>query len=184
MNIIEIIKNNLNINLKNYENINIDINISIVILCIFIGITLVSIVYNHYNYCMITLTKRLIRYSATDIDNAKTLDEINLNIFGVRFLLNNSSRISKLIERVGEVKLSYDEYEEKLKTKNFKEEKIDFATARFFISYDKIPEARLLSEKPTPGVVSSILFCILMIFLFIFVILTLPELLTLINNTI
>lgn len=170
------------INLKDYPNIGFDMQINVVLFCFLIGLIVTTVIYNYKTEGNTRLIKRLQRLEATNEENAKTLDELNLNNFNSRQTLSGSGRISKIISRVGAEKMSYEEYKAAIKNKDYREEKINFKEARFYINEDGIDEATRIAESNNTSPINTVLYCILMVTIYVFIMFLMPSILTLINN--
>ena len=183
MTITDFYKNYLSINLKDYSNIGFDLEINKIILCLFIGIMLASVVLNYRRYCIFTMIKRLLRYEAGNSKNAKSIAELGIKKHYVKFAMS-SGRISRIITSTNIKEYTYEEYSALIKDKKFKEEKIDFENDRFFIKEGSVDEANAIIEGSNPTVVSTILFCLLILASCMCIIFIMPGLLNLINSLI
>ena len=67
--------------------------------------------------------------------------------------------------------------------KGYKEEKIDFDTARFYISPDKKKEASTIVDKDTSSPIKPVLATLLAVALFACISIVLPDLLAYISNS-
>lgn len=170
------------INLKDYPNIGLDIEINKLLLCFLIGLIVATVVVNYRNSGNILLIKRLIRFESISEDSAKTLDELKINSFIVRHTLSSNGRLKKIVKRVGEKDLTYEEYSAMIKQKGYKEEKIDFENAKFFIREESLNEATRLSETTTTSPLNTVLFCVLLVAIYVFVMFLMPSILNLINS--
>ena len=171
------------LNLKDYSNINIDFPIAIFILCISLGVVLGIVLISYIRASMCLIIKRLTRYEAFDEGRAKTLDELKINSFGVRALLAKSSPLTKIVTRVGEKKYTYEEYTALTKTKGFEEERVNFAEAKFYICPEAEPRAKAISDSNPPTLLSTVLISLFIISISVCLILLLPGILSLINNS-
>lgn len=170
------------INLKDYPNIGIDLEITKILFCLLIGIIIATAILNYRRASTIKVIKRLLRYDATNEENAKTSKELGINEKSLSFILSNNSRLNRLISKVGQKEYTYEEYSKEIKKRGYKEEKTDYKTARLYIREDAIEEAKFLSEASAPTLLSTVLFCVMMVAIFFCIILLLPEILILFNN--
>lgn len=175
-------KDHFLINLNEYPNIDIDFQISLFLLWITIGVLLATILVSYSRASMSLMIKRLIRHNAYDENSAMTLNELKINSLGVKILLMNSSPLTKIVKRVGEKTYTYEEYKELTKNKNFKEEKIDFAAARFYVRDESMNRAKHIAESNSPTILSTALVSLLIVSIYICLLLLMPEILTLLNN--
>ena len=99
-----------------------------------------------------------------------------------RLLLSSSDRLKKLVGRVGEREYTYEEFVRLNKEKKYKEEKIDFATARFYLREEGIGRSRHIVEVGHTSMLNTVLFSILIFAIYVCILLLMPEILTVINN--
>ena len=170
------------VNLKDYSNLKIDLEINKILLYFVIGIIITMIIFNYRTAGNIKLVKKLLRYEANNEENSKTLDELQLNTFNSRLSLSGNGRIKKIIKRVGEVELTYEEYVQRMKSKDCKPEKIDFTTAKFYIPEESLNEANNLAESKSSSLLSTILLILLLISIYVLLLFFMPSILTLLNN--
>ena len=170
------------VNLNDYSNIGVDLEISKVLFYFLIGIIVATAIINYRRSAMITMIKKLLRHEIYSEDDAKTLTELNINNFGTRLALNGKGRLSGIVKRAGEKEYTYEEYSALIKSKNFKEEKINFEEAKFYLNKEKEEDAQRVLNVPAPTVINTLLFCILLIAVYICIIMIIPDILTLINN--
>ena len=182
-------KNYISLNLKDYSGIGIDLEITKLLFAFFIGMIAATIVINYNRASTSLVIKKLLRHEALTEESAKTLSELSANLFGVKMLLKSNGRIKRIIKRVGQQEYTYEEYMSRKKKKDkgvdsncFKEEKIDFISARFYISEDRITEANGIVDRSETSVINTVLFCILITAVFICLVFLMPEILNLINN--
>ena len=182
MTLIEFYNKYFIINLSDYPNIGIDLQINVVLFCFLIGMIVTTLIINYRTETNLTLIKKLLRYEANSEENAKTLSEIGFYTAMAKLTLRGSGRIKKLISRVGEKQMTYEEYVEAIKDKKYKEEEIDFENARFYIKEESLDEAVKISETNTTSLVNTILLCVLMVAIYVFLMFLMPSILTLVNN--
>ena len=178
----EIYEEYFSLNLRDYSNIGVDLEISKILLWLFIGIIIATIVLNTKRAYTSILIKRLLRYKATDEDSAKTVNELKVHPFGAGLALSSGGRIRKIIAFKGQKEYTYEEYSALIKSKNFKEEKVDFKTVSLYIRDNSLQEAEKLAETATPTVLNTVLQCILFLCIYICLLFLMPEILTLINK--
>ena len=181
---LKIFRDFFSVNLKDYPNIGIDLEITKVLFCFTIGLIVTTIVVSYIRLQTNTLIKKLLRHEATEEENAKSLEKLGMNSFGASVAFLSKGRLSKIVYFKGQKEYTYEEYTELIKSKDFKEEKIDFKTAEFYIKPDKIEEAKKIIDVPTTSVLSLVLLCILIIAVFTCLMLIMPELLSFINSLI
>ena len=172
----------LNLNLKDYSNIGIDLEINKLLLCFLVGAIVASVLMS-FNTTRINITvKKLLRRSALNEESALTLDELGINTWSIRRLLSASSQLKRLVARVGEPQYTYEEYIALTKKKGYKEEKIDFSLARFYLREDGLARSRHIVEVGQTSILNTVLFSVLLVAIYCCLALLMPEILTLINN--
>lgn len=169
------------INLSDYSSIGIDLPINLFLLAFLIGMLLTIIVVNLIRETNTNIVRKLIRYEAYSENASKTLDEIKLNNLLTRLTLGSNGMMKKIIKRAGEKEYTYEEYKEAIKTKGFKEEKIDFTTSKFYISEDALTEAQRIAEIKNSSLLNTILLCVLITIIVVSLIICMPEILYYIN---
>ena len=172
------------VNLNDYPNIGIDLEISKILFCLLVGLIIATVIIGYRRFAMITIIKKLMRHEIYSESDAKTLTELNIDSFGTRLSLKGKGRLSGIVKRAGEKEYTYEEYSALIKSKDFKEEKIDFSEAKFYLNKDNLIEAQKVLDVPTPSIINTSLFCVFLIAVYICIILIIPEILSLINNLI
>ncbi len=171
------------LNFKDYIDPGIDFPINIFLLSIAVGLCIASVLITFHRRYTAALIKQLMRHEALDEASAKTLKEIRIEpTFFIRAALNRKSgQLADLIKCVGATSYSYEEYVKLQKTKGFKEEKINFDEAKFYINAENLPRARRINEQGIPSYFQTILGCLLILIIFISVTLFMPEILELLT---
>ena len=174
------------INLKDYPNIKIDFPINAFLFFLAVAICVASIVITLYRAGLQKLLKQLTRLHAQDENNARTLAELGLEkSFIVRLALSREGRLTRLVGRVGETVLTYEEAlalsKEKKKSRP---ERINFATARFYIRPGKVDESKNIIENYGTSMVRTALYCVLVFAVYVCVALLMPEILAAVNASI
>ena len=182
MSIKEIYDRYINLNLKEYSNINVDFEINKFLIIVLFAIIIATVLINLKRTFITRLLNNLIRHEAFSEDSAKTLAELDLLNPVMKHIISESSQLSRLISRVGEVKMSYEEYLEKIKEKGYKEEKINFDEARFYIKEENLISAKDASANKSSSLLNTVLLCVLTFMVFVCLILLMPEILGIINN--
>ena len=192
----EFYKNYLSVNLADYENIGINLEISKVLFGLLIGLIIASVIVSWQRNAMLAIIKKLNRRGCVDESSAKTLSELNINTFGVRTLVKTSSRVKRLIKRVGESEYTYEEYTALLKKKKEKKEgsekdgklplelekKIDFATAKFYLKDACSNDTKNILDKKKNPVLNTVLMCLLLVSVYTILLFLMPDILSLINS--
>lgn len=170
------------VNLNDYSNIEIDFEINKILFFFFVGIIFATIIVNLSREVNTAIIKALMRHEVYTEEDAKTLSDLKLNKFTARMALSSSSRLSKLVKRVGAKEYTYEEYSALIKEKGFKEEKIDFENAKFYLSEEGIDDAKRIAEANVTSPLNTILFCLLLLAVYVCLMFTIPEILTFINK--
>ncbi len=177
------IKEFIFLNLADYEGIAIPFPIGAVLLCVVVSMIAFMFIYNYRRSHVITLYKRLIRFDAISDESAMTLCDLYLDSSRViRTALSGSGEITSIVKRVGEAKMSYEEYVAATKKKGYKPEKIDFSEAKFYISPDVLGRAKGIVAKSEPSIWKPIIFSVVLIGVLVLAIFFLPDLLSAISR--
>ena len=197
----EFYKNYLAVNLADYENIGINLEISKVLFGLLVGIIIASIVVSWQRNAVLLFMRRLNRRGCVDDNTAKTLSELGADTKGVRTLLKTSSRIKRLVKRVGEKEYTYEEYvaltKKKKKSNGNNPEsadetassdtgdlnkKIDFASAKFYLKEPDSNATKNILDKKESSLLNTALMCLLLVCVYIILLFLMPDILTLINS--
>ena len=178
---LDIIKEYLSVNLKDYESFDVDFEINkfLVILAVAMCVAFFVINYNHH---IISQTiKQLFRHGAFSEDSAKTLSELRLaDSCGIKKALLNNSQLRRMVAIVGEVKPTYDEYV----AKNKKIVKPNVDDARIYIRPESLDRAKQVFNTYNSSIFRTLLVCILCIAVTVCLILVMPEILSLFDSAI
>ena len=193
----------MSINLKNYPNICYDMKVGWVLLALTVGVMLAAVFITLQRNSMISLIKKLSRTEATSEESARTLKELGLDNLLVRGLIKSSGRVKRLVTYVGKKELSYEEYIEATKSKrrffglikkkekpeeatkeesSVKLEKIDFTTAKFYLCDRESEETKNLVDARKTSILNMVLFCILILCIFVFLMVLMPSILNVIDD--
>ena len=176
---LEILKDFISINLKDYIDPGIDFPINVFLLSIALGLCIATFLITFQKRYTVRLIKQLLRHDATNEENAKSLSQLRIKPgFFLKAALSRSGQLTDMVKRVGETKFTYKQYKKMQKEKGFKEEKIDFETAKFYIAEDKLDRAKKINEISFPSYINATLCCILILAIFICITLYMPEILT------
>jgi cell division protein FtsL len=171
----------INLNLNEYPNIGINLEINKLMLCLLIGLVVSTVLVSYFRMGMVDLVRSLLRREARSEESARTLDELRLSSLAVKYAVTVNSRIQKIVKRVGAPEYTYEEYRELMKKKGFKEERVDLKTAKFYIPESSSDEAKRIYEKNEISLINTVLFCVLLLVIFVCVALAMPEILTFID---
>ena len=170
------------INLKDYPSFGFDFPITVVLFCFLIAMIFTTIVVNYKRRKIEEMISALTRHKAFDEENAKTLSELSLDKRVFSGILSSDGQLTKMVARVGEIKMSYDEFVALTKTKGYKEEKPDYDTARFYIKDEGRDRARRVIELGSASTLNTLLFCLLLVAVFICLALLMPGILSALNS--
>jgi len=176
------------LNLKDFPNLKVDFEINKFLTIILFGIIAAIIMINYTRSAIYLTASKMIRHEAIGEENAKTLAELGLDNGRIKRCISTTSQLKAVISRVGEEKISYEEYiareKERKKTRSKAPiiEKIDFATAKFYIKRDGVGAARELGFKSRSILLNTVLFCVLSVIIFVCLIFLMPEILRFLNN--
>lgn len=182
MSIKELYEKYLLLNLKDFPNIGIDLEINKILLALTLGLIVAALLINYHRSYMHLTVKKLLRHSAIDEKSAKTLSELGISSGAVRLALSRTGQLTKIVRRVGEPTYTYEEYVAKTKTRGYKEGKINFDEAQFYIDENHLDRARQINEAGDTSIFKSILFCLLILTVSGCIFLLMPEILTGVNN--
>lgn len=173
------------LNVNDYITDGPDMKINLFMLAITLGICLGTVIMGIYKHYTVLILKQLIRHEAKDDDGAKTLAELRLSDKRIlKYFLSHKGQLTDMVGRVGEKVYTYEELTALQKQKGYKEEKIDFSEARFFIRPDKSDRASHVYESDNTSFLRIVLFCVLFIAVYVCLALLMPSILKLINSII
>ena len=172
------------LNLKDYANIGIDLKINILIAISAFAISLFGFIMGNYRATLSGVMKQFLRHGAIGEANAKSLKDLGLyNSRGARRALSGDTRLKGTVARVGEKKLTYEEYMS-LSKKDRKNafSGVDFDTALFYIEEENKERAEYIYKNYDTSPLKSALGALLLIAVAFVLMIFMPEILTLINN--
>ncbi len=170
---------------------------------IFLGVLSIALCFgifivNTRKNFMIRTVKQLYRHGANTEENAKSPSELRIkNTLFARKMLLGSNRLSRAICRVGDVKMTYEEYLEREKTKKqnrkkrlserkdpseFVDRKPDFDTSKFYIGADVDMNAKSIISKSPTSLWQNILLCVFVVCITVCITLVMPGLLSLLDS--
>jgi len=169
-------------NLRDYEGFGVDFPIGILVAVLFAVMIAVTAVVSYRKYLTVMLASRLLRKEAISEDSAKTLSALGIQNFGISFVLSSGGETKKLFKIKGKREYTYEEYKELISTKGYKEEKTDLKTAELYINPDDLVTAKRIGESEPPGLLSTVLFCLLIVIAYFAITMFLPDILNYISN--
>ena len=174
-------------NLADYKNFGVigDFYINHLLLAIYFGIVVVGYLLCFFNININTVVRQLIRHSAYSSDKACTLRELGLaDSFGAKVVLGSSSQLRRVVGRVGENMVDYDEYRSMSPAERKASDKIDFGTERFYIRESGKDRAQHIADKYRSSWLNTTLFLILLFIILGVVMILMPDILKFVNDSI
>lgn len=170
-------------NLNQYENFGLSFPIGIFLIFMTVVLCASAFLINYQKRYTLAVLKQLARHKATDEKSAKTLGELHLErSLGLKYALAKSSALKSMVKMVGEKTPTYEEFIENSKNKDYKEEKIDFESARFYIDTGAQAKVQRIMQEPEPAWWRPILMSLFFIAIAVIVGVFLPQLLYWVNN--
>ena len=173
------------LNLSQYENFGINFPIGMFIVFFTLAMCAAFFIYNYQKRYVAFMLKQLIRHNATSRENAKTLKELHLEKnFYLKSALSGSGQLTYLVKSTDYSQPTYEEYVSESKKRGFKEKKINFEQAKFYISEERINESKRIVERSNTEWWRPILFSAIAIALLGILAIFLPEILNSINSSV
>jgi hypothetical protein len=178
-----ILKDLLEINLSDYENISFNLEINKVVIGAFVALIVGVIVLNVYRGNIRLVVMQLMRHSATSEENAKTIKELGLaGAKGVKTVLSKRNPLTRITARSGEIEYDYETYVKMDKYERKLIEKIDFDEARFYIKEEEKHRAQFIIERYNTSVIRTAMECVFVAIIGCCIFLSMPGILNVINN--
>ena len=176
----DFIDNYIFLNTKDYFGNAVDFPINIILLSLAVGLTAAIFVITFHRRYTARLMMQLLRHNAIGEENAKTLGEIHITPgFFLKSSLSKTCQLTSIVKRVGAITYTYEEYEKLSREKGFKEEKIDFESAKFYILPEMATKAKTINDEGEPSYVKAALSGVLILSVFVCLALFMPEILSL-----
>ena len=170
------------LNLSDYENLKVAFPIGAFLIAVCIASCAAVFAMTYYKRTSNAICNQLMRHDAIGADKAKTLKDLRLlDSRAVKSALSKSGQITYIVKRVGESEQTYEEYVEKVKTRGYKPEKIDFNTAKFYIAEDRVDAAKRIVYSASHPWWKPALISVGLIAVLILLALFLPDILAKIN---
>ena len=175
----------LSLNLTQYENFGINFPIGMVIVIFSVAMCVAFFIYNYRKRYTAFMLKQLIRHNATSAENAKTLKDIHLekNLY-LKSALSGSGQLTYLVKSADASNPTYEEYVTESKKRGFKEKKINFEEAKFYVHEERVNKAKRIVETSNTEWWRPILFSAIVIVLLVISAIFLPEILNSINSSV
>ena len=173
------LKNYLLLDLSYYYDVGFPFYINAFILVIFLVFIAVMVATNVLRRNMYLAVKQLYRHGAGNEDSAKTLGEIGLvNNKAVKRLLSSDGQLTSAVLRVGAKRYTYEEYLEAQRSGKLPKEKIDFTTARFYLSEEAAPRVKRILNGYNVSTLQTVLLSLLLLAIYVGVSILVPDVLS------
>ena len=183
MDLIELFKKSMTLNLKDYSNIGIDFPIGYFLLFVFAAFIIATVAINLRRSTLHSVTSKLLRHEAISEENAKNLKSLGFTKSTVKTVLSSGGQFKTIFALKGAPEYSYEEYTKMIKERGYKEAKIDYDNAEIYIKEESIAAAKGITEAGAPTALTTVLFCLLILACYICLTLLLPEILNFLNST-
>lgn len=181
----DFIKDFLSLNLSQYENFGVNFPIGAFLSIFSLAMCVAFFIYNYQKRYTALILKQLLRHSATSAETAKTLKDLHLeNNFYLKSALSGSGQLSHLVKSAENLKPTYEEYISNAKKRGFKEAKINFDNARFYISEEQMSRVKRIVETNNTEWWRPVLFSAILILLLVILSIFLPDILQAINSSV
>lgn len=159
------------------------IKINLFIIAIALGLCIAALIVSYHKIHTLRAIKQLLRHNAKSEEEAKTLKELRLNDSrALKRMLSQGGQLTDVVKMVGKKQYTYEEYTALQKSKELKEEKIDFSVAKFYIAPDKADKAKRMQETENPSYIKTALACVLIIAVAVCITLLMPEALSFLSK--
>ena len=164
------------LNLDYYiDGINFPINLFL--LAIAVGMCIACVLITVKKRAMSAVITQLARHEAYTAEAAKTLAELKIKPgLVIKSSLSHRSQLTHIVALVGVYPFDVP------RVKGQREGKIDFETAKFYISEGGLDRAAKIKDEAAPSYVNTVLGCVLILMIFTTVVLFMPDILTLITG--
>ena len=178
----DFIKDFFTLNLNQFKNFGISFPIGAILTSFALALCTAVFIINYHKRYTLSLLTQLIRHEAIDAASAKTLKALRINAgFGIRSALSRKGQLTYMVRRVGESSQTYEEYLAASKKRGYRDEKIDFDNATFYLDPEHSDRAKRLIETTNSEWWRPALMAAIIIGIWILAILFLPDLLETIN---
>lgn len=172
------------LDLNQFENFGIYFPIGAVITAMAVAMCVAFFIINYHKRYTTLLLTQLIRHKALDEVGAKTLRALKLDkLLGLKSALSRNGQLTYMVRRTGETKKTYEEYMTVSKKRGYKDEKINFDEACFYIDPERIERAKRLVESTNTEWWRPALMAVFIIAIWVVLALFLPDLLNSLNAT-
>lgn len=166
------------LNFDQFENFGFSFPIGVFLTSMAAAFCVAVFIINYHKRYTTQLLTQLLRHEALDEASAKTLSALRINkSFGIKSALSRKGQLTYMVRRVGESKQTYEEFLAETKKRGYKEEKIDFENACFYIDPEKTDRAKRLVETTNTEWWRPALMAIFIVAIWVILALFLPGLL-------
>ena len=173
----------ISVDLSDYKNIGIKLDIGILILFLFAAFVVVTAFMSYRRYQLINVLTKLIRHDAIGEENAKNLTSFGVKAQTVVAVMKSGGQYTRIFGVKGKKAYTYEEYSALIRQKGFKEEKTDYKTAEIYIKPESMPLVKRLQNSPPPTLVSTVIYCVIIVAVYLVLAYFLPDIVSYINDT-
>ena len=166
------------LNLEDYSSIGIDLEINKLLIILMVGLIIGTVIINRKRSLIALTVSRLLRHDAVGESEAKNLTSLGICTPAVKKLLSSGGQIRSLVKIADAPLLSYDEYVERMKDKDFDGSTLDLDTCKIYLDHENIDSAKRIASSNTSSPLNTALFCILIVAVFVCLIFMMPEILS------
>lgn len=170
------------LNLNQFENFGVNFPIGAFLLIFSVAMCAAIFIYNYQKRCTGLILKQLVRHNATNAESAKTLKELHLETnFYLKAALSRGGMLTHLVKSANSETPTYEEYVSNSKKRGYKEAKIDFKEAKFYIPEEQKAKAKRLVEGSGGEWLKSAISAAVIILVLVILMLFLPDILDAVN---
>lgn len=149
-------KDLLNLNLDMYENININFPIGAFLIILAFVFSIVTFVIYFKRKAQINVFTALIRHEAYDESSAKSLKELRLDTFLIKFFISPGGQMKKILGIAGRGEPSYDDYVALSKDEKKKYDRPNLNFTKLYIQPDGLDRAKRILENENISIISPV----------------------------
>ncbi|MBQ8688944.1 MAG: hypothetical protein IJ515_01105 [Clostridia bacterium] len=160
-----------------FDGVSFLINIFILSICL--GICAAAVCVTVHKRYTADIIRQLLRHGACSPDKAKTLSEIHLeNSFFLKSALSRNGQLTYIVKMAENEDKDIGGGVEAVESREkYRKDKIDFDTARFFISEERLDRAKTVNEEKVPNYFNTVIVCLLVMSVAFIVTLFMPDIL-------
>ncbi len=174
----------LNLNLKDYTTSKFPLPIGLVLTVMLLALSAAAFIITYRKRYTVAMIRGLLKHNAIDEGSARSLRSLRLSDNrGLKSALSRSGQLTFIVKRAGAIKPDYDEYVKSSKKRGYKDERINFDEAKFYISGDELTRAKTIVQNTGTSwwipVICTVVFIAVLVLAFFY----LEDLLLLIGKT-